>query len=135
MQVITEAQAKEPGNAVGVADRLLQLQLAQSVRRKQAFLTTAAIAASASYVSPWVDATEFKRLTGVVKIDQASEVLVEQSHDGATAHTTRSVTGIAANAVTLLDEDLLLPYVRVSIKNTGLAATVAQLGVGYVSAL
>ena len=105
----------------------------QSLYRTQVVLTSAALAASTAYISPSVDALNFRRITGRYISDVAgSNFLVQQSDDGVIWD---NIYGTAPGANTLLafDTPIYLRYVRLYYLNSAAAQTAFRLS-GYLAA-
>jgi len=104
----------------------------QAVYRTQAFLTTTALGADASYTSATFDALLYRRITGKVFADQDGTLNLQHSDDGTTWDTLTNMS-VTANTPVKYDEPIYCRYVRVNYVNGAVAQTTFRLS-GYLSA-
>lgn len=104
----------------------------QAVYRTQAFLTTTALGASASYTSATFDGLLYRRITGKVFADQAGTLNLQHSDDGITWDTLTTIN-VTASTPAKFDEPIYCRYVRANYVNGATAQTVFRLS-AYLSA-
>lgn len=119
-------------NSVQIANATVLLPVdKQSIYRTQAFITTTALNASASFTSATFDGSLYRRLTGKVYADQAGTLNIQHSDDGVTWDTLTSIS-VTANTPAKFDEVIYARYIRVYYVNGATAQTTFRLS-GYAS--
>lgn len=105
----------------------------QSLYRTQVVLTSAVLAANATYTSASVDALNFRRITGKMSSDVGGSYAVQQSDDATTWDSVTGAIAVAAGAVAVYDVVIYARYARLIYTNGAAAQTAFRLS-GYLAA-
>jgi len=124
-----EVTPKAVGEIVTAPGSVTEATVAKQ-SRKQHQLTTAALAAGASYTSAGEDVKGYKRITGYAFADQASAtdgLEIQQSVDGTNYDYVTKYT-VSANTALAFSIELIGSHVRIKYTNGATAQTVFRLG-------
>lgn len=104
----------------------------KGITRAASFTDSTALAAAATFESASLDGLTYKRITGRAFADQVGTIEIQQSDDGTTWDTSRTIE-IAAGTAVFYDEPIYCRYIKVKYTNGETAQTTFRIS-GYLSA-
>lgn len=141
--VISMPSLPAGNNKIGIVDigtmPAVQIEANQEIKgiknginRVNRFNNSTPLAAAATFESASLDGLTYKKITGRAFADQAGTIEIQQSDDGTTWDTSKTLEITAGTAV-FYDEPIYCRYIKVQYTNGATAQTAFRIS-GYLSA-